>query len=193
VTLSTVRATARVPDAAVVPSPSEQPPTEGGSSTGRSASRGRRGPKTAAGKARVSGNAVAHGLTSIRPILPGECSTDWQTHRTNIIDALAPVGALETALAEHVASVLWRLRRVMMYESASIDERQHLEQLSARLLPHPLDIDKIIRYEAHLRRLLYEALHELEAMQDARHGKPTPLLRVDVNNDTGTRPAAESA
>jgi len=117
--------------------------------------------------------------------LTDQCAEDdWQTHRTNIIDALAPVGALETALAEHVASVLWRLRRVMMYESASIDERQHLEQLSARLLPHPLDIDKIIRYEA---------LHELEAMQDARHGKPTPLLRVDVNNDTGTRPAAESA
>ena len=126
--------------------------------------------------------------------LTDQCAEDdWQTHRTNIIDALAPVGALETALAEHVASVLWRLRRVMMYESASIDERQHLEQLSVRLLPHPLDIDKIIRYEAHLRRLLYEALHELEAMQDARHGKPTPLLRVDVNNDTGTLPAAESA
>ena len=126
--------------------------------------------------------------------LTDQCAEDdWQTHRTNIIDALAPVGALETALAEHVASVLWRLRRVMMYESASIDERQHLEQLSARLLPHPDTIDRIIRHEAHLVRQLLQLLRELEARQDARHGKPTPLVRVDVNGQTGTLPATEGA
>ena len=107
--------------------------------------------------------------------LTDQCAEDdWQTHRTNIIDALAPVGALETALAEHVASVLWRLRPVMMYESASIDERQHLEQLSARLLPHPLDIDKIIRYEAHLRRLSFAKTSSHSVDDDGRRSRDRP-------------------
>jgi hypothetical protein len=72
------------------------------------------------------------------------------------------------------------VRRVTAYEEAVIAERQHLEAVSARLLPHPLDLDKVIRYEAHLTRQLYQALHELEAMRAARRGQPAPLLRVDV-------------
>jgi hypothetical protein len=81
------------------------------------------------------------------------------------VSTLAPVGPIEPELAERVASALRRLRRVTAYEEAAIGERQHLETVSARLLPHPLDLDKIIRFEAHLTRQLYHALHELEAMR----------------------------
>jgi len=56
-----------------------------------------------------------------------------------------------------------------------------LETVSTLLLPHPLDLDKIIRFEAHLTRQLYQALHELEAMRIERRGQLAPLLRVDVN------------
>jgi hypothetical protein len=91
---------------------------------------------------------------------------------------------METALAERVASALWRLRRVTAYEEATIEERQPLETASARLLPHPLDIEKISRYEAHLARQLYQALHELEALRAARQGQAAPLVRVDVQGST---------
>jgi hypothetical protein len=93
---------------------------------------------------------------------------------------MTPVGPLEAALAERVASALWRLRRVTAYEDAAIAERRRLEARSARLLPHPLDIEKIIRYEAHLSRQCYQTLHELEALRAERRGRPAPLLRVDV-------------
>ena len=83
-------------------------------------------------------------------------------------------------MTERVASALWRLRRLTAYEEVVIAERQHLETASAHLLPHPLDIDKIIRYEAHLNRQFYQALHELEALRAARCGQATPLVRVDV-------------
>ena len=53
-------------------SPSEQQPTEAAPPSGGSGPRRKRGPKTAAGKAKVSLNPVTHGLTSVRPILPGE-------------------------------------------------------------------------------------------------------------------------
>jgi len=89
-------------------------------------------------------------------------------------------GPIETALAERIASMFWRLRRVMAYEEVSIEERQNLETASARLLPHPLDIDKICRYESHLGRQLTQTLHELEARQALRRGKAAPLVRVDL-------------
>ena len=145
---------------------------------------GRRGPKTDQGKARIALNAVTHGLTSTRLLLSGDNREDWVAHCQGVIEALAPIGPVEAALAERVASALWRLRRVTAYEEAAIAERQHLEMASARLLPSPLDIDKIIRYEAHLSRQLYQALHELESMRAERRGQAVSLVRVDVH---GTR------
>ena len=159
----------------------------------RSGSPRRRGPKTTAGKARIAINAITHGISSTRLVVPGESSTAWAESRTAIVDALAPIGPVETTLAERVASAAWRLRRVTTYEEVAIAEREHLETASARLLPHPLDIDKIIRYEAHLARQFYQALHELESMRAARRGQPAPLLRVDVHGPAEKLAATEAA
>src|SRR5437870_8852191 len=94
-----------------VPAPSDQPLTAAAPANGGSGSPRRRGPKTPAGKERVSANAITHGLSSARLLVPGECSADWDTHRRNILDALAPVDAVDMVLAEQVASAIWRLRR----------------------------------------------------------------------------------
>jgi len=150
----------------------------------------RRGPKTGAGKARVSLNAITFGISSVRPVVPGESSSEWETHRHAIVGDLAPAGPLEMVLAERVALAAWRLRRVIAYEVATIAERQDSPTISARLLPHPLDIDKIMRYEAHLSRQLFQALHELEATRAARHGQPAPMIRVDLQGAAETVAAA---
>jgi hypothetical protein len=144
----------------------------------------RRGPKTSAGKERVARNAITHGMSSRRLVVSGESRDECETHRRAIVENLAPEGQVETALAERVASAFWRLRRVPVYEEAAIAERQHLEMASARLLPHPNAINLVIRYEAHLTRELYKALHELEAMRAERHGRPTPLIRLDALSPT---------
>jgi hypothetical protein len=52
-------------------------------------------------------------------------------------------------------------------------------------LPHPDTTEKIARYETHLERGLYRAMHELEAMQDRRKGKAAPLARVQVHGGDG--------
>jgi len=49
-----------------------------------------------------------------------------------------------------------------------------------RLLPDEKILEKIARYEAHLSRGLYQAMHELEALQTKRSGGAAPLARVDV-------------
>ena len=52
------------------------------------------GPKTKAGKAIVSRNAVKHGITSASPVIPGmESDEEWQAYRSGIIESLEPEGS----------------------------------------------------------------------------------------------------
>jgi len=144
----------------------------------------RRGPKTSAGKAGVRLNAVRHGLGVTSPVIPGvERPEEWEAHCTAMLESRAPVDYLETFLAERAALAAWRLRRIMRYEVACVVAKGSEEPSDAegdRLLPHPEDTDRIIRYEAHLSRQFYLALHELEAHQARRRGRAAPLVRVDV-------------
>jgi hypothetical protein len=62
-----------------------------------------------------------------------------------------------------------------------------LERMSReRLLPDEKILEKVSRYEAHLSRGLYKALHELEALQVRRQGGAAPLARLDVDGLTGS-------
>jgi predicted transcriptional regulator len=55
-----------------------------------------------------------------------------------------------------------------------------------RLLPDEKTLEKVARYEAHLSRGLYKALHELEALQVRRAGGAAPLARLDVDGLAGS-------
>jgi hypothetical protein len=50
-----------------------------------------------------------------------------------------------------------------------------------RLLPDDKILEKVSRYEAHLSRLMFKALHELEALQVRKSGGAAPLARLDVD------------
>jgi hypothetical protein len=80
------------------------------------------GPKTAQGKEAVSKNAVRHGLRSPKPVVStlGETLQVWSKYRDTLIEDLAPVGAMEEVLAERVALLAWRLRRIVRHEAACI-------------------------------------------------------------------------
>ncbi len=84
------------------------------------------GPRTLAGKARSSRNAQRHGILAAAVVLPhAERAEDWQAHHGAVLADLAPVGAIEEALADRVAVLLWRLGRVTRYETAELAEAQH--------------------------------------------------------------------
>ena len=59
-------------------------------------------------------------------------------------------------------------------------ERDLRDMSRERLLPDEMTLQKIARYEAHLSRGLYQAMHELEALQTKRTGGAAPLARIDV-------------
>src|ERR1019366_2521669 len=75
------------------------------------------GPRTPAGKARVSSNALKHGLTGRDGVLPGENPDDFDSFRAGLLISLDPQGELEGALAERIAADLWRLRKVPIFEA----------------------------------------------------------------------------
>jgi hypothetical protein len=88
-----------------------------------------------------------------------------------------PVGAdllerLHTVAQHRVRKAEEHLRRV---------ERQIVEKRRERVLPDAEELQKIARYEAHLSREMYKALHELEALQTRRQGGTAPLGRLDVS------------
>jgi hypothetical protein len=60
-------------------------------------------------------------------------------------------------------------------------ERDLRNMARERLLPDEKTLEKVARYEAHLSRGLYKALHELEALQVRRTGGAAPLARLDVD------------
>lgn len=83
------------------------------------------GPRTSAGKAKSSRNALQHGLRSTQPVIVGvEESADWEAHRAGVFADVAPQSVLEECLAERVALLLWRLGRVTRYETAVIAAAQ---------------------------------------------------------------------
>lgn len=60
-------------------------------------------------------------------------------------------------------------------------EQKHLQIQAKNAMPDATEAGKIAKYEAHLERTLYRAMHELEAMQERRAGNKTPLARVEVH------------
>lgn len=73
-------------------------------------------------------------------------------------------------------------RDVTGKEQAAERVERDLKMMSRqRLLPDDKTLEKVARYEAHLSRLLFKSLHELEALQVRRSGGAAPLARLDVD------------
>lgn len=77
----------------------------------------------------------------------------------------------------------WALERAGEEAAAHARAETHAAALAA--LPHPGTLEKIAKYEAHLERVAYKALHELEALQDKRRGDAAPLARMEVHGREG--------
>jgi hypothetical protein len=83
------------------------------------------GPKTAAGKKRVSRNAVRHGFFSKFLLIQHrdgkESQDEFDDFYTGVCKHYQPVGWLEELWAEKIAVWSWRLRRLIRCEAGQID------------------------------------------------------------------------
>ena len=87
----------------------------------RSNARKSTGPRTPEGKTAVAQNAVKHGLSSRLDVIKGEDQAEFDRQREAMLGELGPVGPMESMLAERVAGLSWRLRRVERIENEVFD------------------------------------------------------------------------
>ena len=108
------------------------------------------GPNTPEGKAIVSMNATRHGLRAAALVIPGvESEHEWESFHAEVLDSLAPQGAVESALASRIAELMWRIRRVPRAEQSFIaTEQRRIDTIEYRKdmsdaveKRHPTEVD----------------------------------------------------
>jgi hypothetical protein len=160
------------------------------------------GPRTPAGKGRVSLNALKHGLTGRDVVLPNENPDDFESFRADLLSSLNPQGALEGVLAEKIVAEAWRLRRVPIFEAtlhrrgckellvkpaaesvkqcekdfaraqAELDDPSFNVTRVLEMFPEPFS--NLWRHESTLNRAAFRTLHEFQRLQAARAGEHVP-------------------
>jgi hypothetical protein len=151
------------------------------------------GPRTQAGKATASRNALKHGALS-ESILEHE-REGFDAFRLSLGESIKPIGSLEQLLFDRAVLTAWRLKRLEAWEVNEISSNRFSDletmlsfrsddekRIAANLLPEA-KLASLLRYEAHLERSLFRSLHELEAMRDRREGKAAPLARLEVHGE----------
>jgi hypothetical protein len=123
------------------------------------------GPRTAAGKERSSLNALKHGLTSRRIVLPYENQAEYDALLKDLLDESQPVGTLEFELVNDIAAALWRLRRVRGRECDLAEVALGLKTSKQAREEFAL----MLRYTAAIERELHRAIIRLNQVQELRH------------------------
>jgi hypothetical protein len=154
------------------------------------------GPKTAEGKVAVAQNAVKHGLFAHDNVIQCENQADFDRFREELIAGLAPVGGVETMMAERIVSLSWRLKRVerMNYEvidvmiakietnSSESRWRQEAGLLDPENGKSELGLgwaiikdfsgsnvlERLLMYEKRIESSLYKAMNELQKLKRLR-------------------------
>ena len=123
------------------------------------------GPRTEAGKAASSANALSHGLTAASTVvLPEEDADAFERLREGVIADLDPAGVLQEALAQRVAVLLWRLDRAARLE-AELFVHGQLAMLRSRA-DQALDPGARLRRLAELPGESTEAREKLKQFRD---------------------------
>jgi hypothetical protein len=136
-----------------------------------------RGPNTPAGKTRSSQNALKHGLRAARHVvLPNEDGAEFAALEAAMIEELAPVGALQTALARRVAIAAWRLARADRLEVELFAERSYSNAGPGLALIRDgngtRSFETLLRYRSAAMAEFWRALRTLKALQAEQAAEP---------------------
>ena len=128
------------------------------------------GPRTEAGRATSSRNAITHGLFATHDFIrPGE-EPLYEQSKATLNSELSPEGMLESSLANEIHRAMWRLRRCGQVEAAFLaisppDPMQNdpMQDEATARLQHSVD-----RARAQSHRLLHKCTAELRKFQTER-------------------------
>ena len=151
------------------------------------------GPKTVAGKALSRMNAHKHGLTAETIVIGDEDPRTFDMLRAELEEEYNPRPGIESELVERLAVLMWRMRRIPIFEAALIElrrERIASDKRMHSMIPSPFkDEDRketpyentalafqnsqqtlgtLFRYEAALMNAFNRTLQQLLFLQDRR-------------------------
>ncbi len=109
----------------------------------------------------------------------------WVAEQANVPEARNPDGQVVYSPGEGLLERLYTMARALLERAKEEHEKiegEIVDWRRERMLPTADEMQKITRYEAHLSREMYRALHELEALQTRRDGGSAPLGRLDVQS-----------
>src|ERR1035437_3774555 len=122
------------------------------------------GPSTAEGKARVSQNALRHGLTPRHLVIRDDEHEEFAVLQDSLSQQLDPQGAMETITFQELLHAAWSLHRFRRIEAEA--SRGTVEDF-----PDPATtpvLDRLSRYQARAQRAWQKALQELRVLQTHR-------------------------
>jgi hypothetical protein len=122
------------------------------------------GPRTPEGKARVSQNALRHGLTAQHLVIRPDEQEEFDTFQTSLITELAPEGAIETVTFHELLHAAWNLQRFRRIEAeCSIGTAADFTDPATIKV-----LDRLTRYQSRTQRAYYKAIQELRILQTNR-------------------------
>src|SRR5947209_17185802 len=154
------------------------------------------GPKTEAGKAKSSLNAIKTGLTGRTVLLPSDDAAAYETHLARFFTEYAPANENEQALVQSIADTEWRLLRIPSLEMGIYavghlelaSNFQEVEDPQARhalieakiLLTYQRQLNNLSIQEGRLRRQRDKDLAALQQLQLERRQQQEKNLRDAV-------------
>ena len=130
------------------------------------------GPRTTQGKAVSSNNALKHGLTARKTVLPSEDQAEFDKLLASTIEDRKPEGEVERQLATEIASCIWRLDRARRYESLTLNH--HACELFNSDTEAGRGFDRLQRYAGSIERQLNRAILRLQQLQAERRKQAPP-------------------
>src|SRR5580704_13236470 len=125
------------------------------------------GPKTEAGKAKSSRNAIRTGLYAARDFVREDEEEEYAQTLIQLMDELPPEGIVEQTFATEIMGAHWRLRRCRLVEEAfsSIEDLDFDPMMDERTEKQQKSVDRA-RAQSHL--VLRRSLYELRKLQTIR-------------------------
>jgi hypothetical protein len=103
------------------------------------------GPRTDAGKRKVSRNAMVYAFTARGALLARDDVRDYQRFARRLLRDLNPDGAMQEQLAEEIVNYSWRLRRVPRAERLLFDKYHRFYDPEPKM--DPLLVDELLEEE----------------------------------------------
>jgi hypothetical protein len=129
------------------------------------------GPTSVEGKAVASRNATRHGLLSSRMLLDDENPAEFDELFFRLCQSLGPDGLMEQTLVERIAVTLWRQRRLVQAEAASLALARQPKRIAAgvsfelgRSYGAELKTDELAPFDTEREQWCRAALGEIEAL-----------------------------